>query len=370
MKFIKVILVLIVIALYGWLNYFVGASINHDLINSFGINIEYIIWAIFIIGTICTILIYGFYAKSVGTIIGKIGIYAFGFSTISFFLIVITNAMAKLIYSGQLVPKYFGMVQIAIIILVFVYGRYNVADTKIRNYDIKLGKKSSLDKLNVVLISDVHLGYFNDNKKFEKNVQRINNLNPDIVVIAGDLFDQNFAALQNNNETRNLFAQIKSKYGVYLCFGNHDSGQTYNDMKNFIKSTNVKLLEDEVVSFDNKFAIAGRRDLTPMGFSGEVRDKNWNQGINKDLPLIVLEHQPIYKDYDSTTDLILSGHTHKGQVFPFNLVTKRVFVNDYGYKKLENGIHTVVTCGLGTWGPPTRLGSKNEIVQINVEFSK
>ncbi|MGL4450032.1 MAG: metallophosphoesterase [Sarcina sp.] len=370
MKFIKVILVLIVIALYGWLNYFVGASINHDLINSFGINIDYIIWAIFIVGTICTVLIYGFYAKSMGTIVGKVGIYAFGFSTIAFFLIVITNAIAKLMYKGQVVPKYFSMIQIAIIILVFVYGRYNVADTKIRNYDIKLDKKSNLDKLNVVLISDVHLGYFNDNKRFNKNVERINSLKPDIVVIAGDLFDQNFASLQKNEETKKIFEKIKSKYGVYLCFGNHDSGPTYKDMKNFVDDSCINLLEDKAVTFDGEFIIAGRRDLTPMGYRGEARDKNWNAKLDKELPIIVLEHQPSYKEYDSSIDLILSGHTHKGQIFPFSLVTKRVFVNDYGYKKLDNGIHTVVTSGLGTWGPPVRIGSKNEIVQINVEFSK
>lgn len=369
MKFIKFILLIIVIGLYGELNYFVAQSINHDLIGAFRVNIEYIIWIIFIIGTICTILIYGFFDKNIGAFAGKIGIYAFGFSIISFFLILISNGIAEIVFRGKIDYKYFGVIQIIILILVFAYGRYNSSKVKIRKYDIKLNKKSDLDKLDIVLISDLHLGYFNDNKKFSMNVEKINSLNADIVVISGDLFDQNFAAVQHNEKTRRIFNSIKSKYGTYLSFGNHDSGPTYTAMKNFVLTTNINLLEDKAVNLNNSFIIAGRRDFSPIGFSGEARSDKWELEINKDLPLIVLEHQPMYKEYDNSTDIILSGHTHKGQIFPFNLVTKFYFENHYGYLKLKNGIHTVVTSGLGTWGPPIRIGSNNEIVKISVEFN-
>ncbi|MGL4990975.1 MAG: metallophosphoesterase [Sarcina sp.] len=369
MKFVKFILLIITIILYGSLNYFVAQSINHDLISSLSFNIEYLIWIVFIIGTICTILIYCFFDKNIGTFAGKIGIYAFGFSIMSFFLLLISDGIAEVIFEGKINYKYFGAIQIVILVLIFAYGRYNASKVKIRNYNIKLDKKSELDKLDVVLISDLHLGYFNDNKKFEKNIERINNLNADLVVISGDLFDQNFSALQHNEETKRIINSIKSKYGTYLSFGNHDSGPTYNAMKDFVLNTNVKLLEDGAISFDNKFIIAGRRDLSPVGFTGEIRDNKWNVGLNKNLPLIVLEHQPIYKEYHESTDLILSGHTHKGQIFPFNLATKFYFENHYGYLKLKNGIQTIVTSGLGTWGPPVRIGSNNEIVKIRVQFN-
>lgn len=204
MKFLKVILALIAIILYGLLNYFVASTLSHSLVSLFGININYIINAIFIIGTVCTILIYGFHARNVGTIIGKVGIYAFGFFVISFFIIIITDAIAELVYIGHTIPKSFGLIQFVILILVFAYGRYNIRDVRIKNYEVKVNKKSNLDNLNIVLISDLHLGYFNDNKRFKKNVERINNLNPDIVVIAGDFFDQNFASLQNNEKTKKL----------------------------------------------------------------------------------------------------------------------------------------------------------------------
>ncbi|MGL4740219.1 MAG: metallophosphoesterase [Sarcina sp.] len=369
MKFIKFILLFIMICLYGALNYFVAQSINHDMISFLNFNIEYLIWIVFIIGTICTILIYGFFDKNIGAFAGKIGIYAFGFSIMSFFLILISNGIAQIVFRGKIDYRYFGIIQIAVLILVFLYGRYNSSKVKIRNYAIKLDKNSDLDKLDIVLISDLHLGYFNDNKKFARNVERINNLNADIVVISGDLFDQNFAAVQHNEETKRIFNSIKSKYGTYLSFGNHDSGPTYNAMKDFVMTTNINLLEDKAINLDNKFIVAGRRDFSPIGFCGEARNNEWNVGVNKDLPLIVLEHQPMYKEYDSSTDIILSGHTHKGQIFPFNLATKLYFENHYGYLKLENGIHTVVTSGLGTWGPPVRIGSNNEIVKIRVEFN-
>ncbi|MGL4990667.1 MAG: metallophosphoesterase [Sarcina sp.] len=368
MKIIKYVLVTVLIFIYALINLFVMNTINNDLIRSLNLDIKFILEIIFIIGTLATILTYGFASKSVGGFMGKTGMYAFGFSIISFFLILITNLLAELIFWGNINYKYFGIVQIVILLGVFIYGRLNASNVKIRNYNIDINKKSELDKLNVVLISDLHLGYFNDNEKLLKNVERINKLSPDVVLIAGDLFDQNFASLQNNMITKEFLNEIKSKYGVYVTFGNHDSGPTYEQMKEFVLNSNMKLLEDEIINFENKFAIAGRRDLSPIGFSGDLRNDNWNLQMDKDLVLIVVDHQPIFKNYDENVDLIVSGHTHKGQIFPFGLITKKYFENDYGYAKLKSGIQSIVTSGLGTWGPPMRIGTNNEIVKINISF--
>ncbi len=369
MKIVKNIVMYIVVILYALMNIFIADTINTGLINAFGIHIRYILLLIFAVATILAIATYGLMSKNIGAITGKVGIYSFGFSIIAFFLILITDLIGKIIFDGNTHEKYFGIVQIIIILIIFLYGRYNASKVKITNYDIQVDKESDLEELNVILISDLHLGYFNDNKKFKRNVDIINSLEPDIVTIAGDLFDENFKAVQEAEETKEIFNSIESKYGTFLSFGNHDSGSTFKGMKSFVDSTNIKLLEDEIVSFDNKFAIAGRRDLSPMGFSGGTRQEIWNKDEIEDLPIILLEHQPIFKEYSKDdVDLILSGHTHKGQIFPFNLITKMHFENHYGYVKLKSGIQTIVTSGLGTWGPPIRLASRNEIAKITIRF--
>ncbi|WP_297635023.1 metallophosphoesterase [uncultured Clostridium sp.] len=371
MKILKNIAMIIFVVLYALMNVFIADTINRALINAFDINIEYILLILVVIGTIVAVITVGLLSKNVGAVTGKIGLYSFGFSVMAFFTILITDLIGKIVLGGTTHEKYFGVVQIIIILIVFLYGRYNAGKVKITNYDIQIDKESSLDKLEVILISDLHLGYFNDNKKFRRNVEKINSLKPDVVAIAGDLFDENFKALQGEDEAIEIFNKIKSTYGTYLSFGNHDAGRTFEGMKNFVQSTNIKLLEDETVTFDKKFAIGGRRDLSPMGFSGGTRHKDWNKDGVKDIPIILLDHQPIFKEYNKEdVDLILSGHTHKGQIFPFNLITKMHFENHYGYVKLKSGIQTIVTSGLGTWGPPVRLASRNEIVKINIRFNQ
>lgn len=370
MKVIKRLLICILIAIYTLINFYIVNTISREVMTLMGFNVDYILLIIFGIGTIATILTYGFTTKSVGAFIGKLGVYFLGISIIGFFLILITNLIGRILSLVNINYKYFAIVQLIIILLIFIYGRYNICRTTIKNYNIKIDKKSKINKLNIVLISDLHLGYFNDNKKLKRNVDLINYLKPDLVVIAGDLFDQNFESLQKSEETKKIFDSIQSTYGIYLALGNHDAGSTYNSMKRFIEETKINLLEDMSTVFDEKFVIVGRKDLTPIGASGGKRAKSWDAGINHNLPIIVLDHQPIYKEYNQTVDLILSGHTHKGQIFPFNLITKKYFENHYGYLKLKSGIQTIVTSGLGTWGPPMRIGSKNEIVKIDIEFEK
>ncbi|MGL5614729.1 MAG: metallophosphoesterase [Sarcina sp.] len=371
MKIISNIMMGIFIILYALANVFIVDTINKDLISSFDINIKYILMILIVLGTIIAVATLGLLSKNVGSIIGKVGLYFFGFSVIAFFTILITDLIGKILLRGTGQEKYFSLMQIIIILAIFLYGRFNASRIKIAKYDIKINKKSDLDNLQISLISDLHLGYFNTNEKLRKNINKINSLNPDIVVIAGDLFDENFKALQNPEETKKIFNSLKSTYGTYLIFGNHDSGKTFKEMKAFVESTNIRLLEDETVFFNREFAIAGRRDLSPMGFSGGSRQPIWNKENRNDIPIILLDHQPDFNEYKKEdVDLILSGHTHKGQIFPFNLITKMYYKNHYGYLKLKSGIETIVTSGLGTWGPPIRLASRNEIAEINIKFNK
>jgi len=265
-----------------------------------------------------------------------------------------------------------GWVVIALVAGMAVYGAYNGRQIKQASYAVHIAKETSLKELNIVLISDTHLGYQNDDKWLTKIVNTINTLEPDIVVMAGDIFNDNFRALSNPDEAIRSLQSIKSKYGVYACWGNHDGGKTLNAMLRFLEQGNVKVLQDEYAVIEDKFIIVGRKDSSPIGNQGETRKELAYvlEGINASLPIIVLDHNPAnIKEYGSEIDLIISGHTHRGQFFPANLFTHRIFTVDYGhYQKDDNSPHVIVTSGVGVWGPPLRMGTDNEIVSILVEF--
>ncbi|OJG74848.1 hypothetical protein RV12_GL002265 [Enterococcus quebecensis] len=260
----------------------------------------------------------------------------------------------------------------ALIIILFCYGSWQAQQIKTMNYQVTLNKagNSGQKKIKAVLISDVHLGYVNNLKKLKKIVTQINQMNPDIVFISGDLFDGNFNALQDPEGIKQQFRRLSSTYGTYMCWGNHDAGETFDQMKELVESGNITLLEDEMTVVADEILVVGRKDSRPIG-SQEGNRKSIQEQFTKvgnQLPKIILDHQPSNIDeYEYANELILSGHTHKGQIFPFNLVTKAYFTVDYGYyRKDKNSPQVIVSSGVCTWGPPMRLGTQSEIVQIDM----
>ncbi len=196
-------------------------------------------------------------------------------------------------------------------------------------------------------------------------------MEPDIVCIAGDIFNGNIYALHNPSGTLDLLKSINAKYGVYACLGNHDGGKTFREITRFLEEGNIKLLNDEHVTIDNRLVLAGRVDSSPIGGFDGLKRKNFadiKTSINTDLPVIVMDHNPLNMgQYGNEIDLILSGHTHRGQIFPANLVTRVMYTIDYGrYQKDEDSPNVIVTSGVGTWGMPMRIGSNNEIVVISL----
>lgn len=252
--------------------------------------------------------------------------------------------------------------------LVIVYGTYNANKIELVNYDANIG----LDKnLKAILISDIHLGAVKSEERMPRIVETINAQNPDIVFMAGDIFDSNFHSIRNREEAIKNFKNIKSKLGVYACIGNHDAGKTFEDMRQFLKDANVKLLLDEYIRVDD-FIVGGRIDGTPIGtISHMERSDEYSvpsEFKSKNLPVIVMDHNPInINKYDETIDLILSGHTHKGQLFPANIITNIIYEVDYGYYEKKNGTKVIVSSGVGTWGMPVRVGSNCEVVVINIK---
>jgi predicted MPP superfamily phosphohydrolase len=279
-----------------------------------------------------------------------------------------------------------------------IYGMYHARQLQKVTYSIKVNQQaSSLSDLNIVQVSDLHLGNIYGNNFLSRLVNDINQLEPDIVCITGDIFDNNFNALSDPEEGVRILSSIQSTYGTFACLGNHDTGNTFDLMLDFLEQCNIKVLMDEYMVIEDKFVIVGRDDSSPIGYQGglqrgklsdimevtsvnsmEVTNVNSAEdtGVNDnsftshDLPVIVMDHQPSnISEYGDETALLMFGHTHKGQMFPFSFITNAMFVVDHGhYQKDANSPHVIVTSGAATWGPPIRVGTDSEVVNIKMQF--
>ena len=299
--------------------------------------------------------------------------YALGFLA---YVVIITNAVSLLLFALRLthliqfpVSRSVRLVSTALSMLLAVgltvFGAVHAANIQIRRYHVRLGlEQAGMETIRLVLLSDIHLGYVIEEKHLANIVSAVNALKPDIICIAGDIFDGDITSLKNPGKLMGLFGKMESEYGVYACLGNHDAGDGYQQMLDFLDGAGVRVLMDEAVVIDRRFVLAGRRDSSPIGAHGDSRRKLEVLPDAGPLP----DHQPGNLDeYGSETDLILCGHTHQGQMFPFNLITNAVFDVDYGYYRANaTAPQVIVTSGAGTWGPPLRVATDNEIAEIDL----
>ena len=177
--------------------------------------------------------------------------------------------------------------------------------------------------------------------------------------------------MRNPEKAIDLLKSIDTAYGVYACMGNHDAGRTFPEMQRFLEQSNIVLLNDEHITINDRFVLVGRLDSSPIGgFGGLERAciADIMASIDSELPIIVMDHSPAHlREYGNEFDLLLFGHTHRGQFFPMNLITKLMFTVDYGYyQDNPDSPHAIVTSGVSTWGIPIRIGTNNEIVCITI----
>lgn len=270
-------------------------------------------------------------------------------------------------------PLYTGVSIVLILLIVLSYGTINGRNIKITNYQLTIPKASNISQLHAVLVSDIHLGVLIDNKRLAEIVDKINELEPDVVFLAGDIFEENINRLKEKQQFGDTFRQLDAKYGVFAIPGNHEYiGGSAENVAQFFKESNIKTLRDDYTKVADSFYVLGRDDLSAGRFN-QVKRQDLSaimKGVDKALPVILLDHQPSGLDeaQQAGVDLQLSGHTHQGQFFPFNLVTDRIFEVDWGYLKKGN-LQVVVSSGAATWGPPIRIATRSEIVSIKIMFS-
>ena len=262
-----------------------------------------------------------------------------------------------------------GIITLSIISVIFIAGYINAKNPRIKNLNITINKKQiGFDKLNIVAVSDIHLGTMVNKAKIKRLIHNIKQLNPDIVLIAGDIIDDNIKVVKHY-DLLNWFNDLNPKYGVYSCMGNHEYiGRAYTDLDYFEKN-GIHMLKDRTIKIDDKFYIIGRDDIEGRVFSGKKRKSldELTRDIDFKLPVFLLDHQPrkLEKTAEFAVDLQFSGHTHSGQIWPLNYLTGLLFEEDWGYLKKKN-THFYISSGYGTAVIPIRVGNKPEIVNIKV----
>jgi predicted MPP superfamily phosphohydrolase len=197
-------------------------------------------------------------------------------------------------------------------------------------------------------------------------VRTINEHQPDLVVLVGDIFDGNPEPVISKDMGA-VFNHLQTRYGVFFANGNHERGGERGQVAvNYLASRGIQPLLDTVVLIDNSFYLAGRIDRSTRTRKTAT---DLLHGVDMQLPVIMLDHQPynLEEAEQAGVDLQLSGHTHHGQLFPLNYITKKIYEQDWGYLK-KGKTNFYVSCGTGTWGPPVRTAGYSEVVIVDLEF--
>ncbi len=260
---------------------------------------------------------------------------------------------------------------VLLVALIVVAGYINALNPRIRTVEISIPKQANgLESLNAVVMSDIHLGTIIGNGRLERIVNKVNGLNPDIILLPGDILDEDLEPVIRQNAGATL-EQLSAPMGVFGVMGNHEYIGGAEPAYRYLTEHGIKMLRDSVVKVNDSFFLVGREDFQKGRFAGKERlsIEELMEGVDKNLPVIVLDHQPYHPEKAAAAgaDLMLSGHTHNGQLWPLNFITDGMFVIGYGLGQVD-GMQMYVSNGVGTWGPPLRIGNRPEIVNLKIRF--
>ncbi len=371
---------LIVIAIYTGVNWFVFNRGSHALSGTgYQALFAWIYWLLagsFVAGMVLERTNPGSFASAV-SFVGSFWLAIFFYLLMSLLVIdlvrlfqYLTHLIPQEFLQYPLLPQRLFVLVAGAALFISLAGFINARIPAIRDISLDLSKgKDTTDSLKVVMVSDVHLGAIIGKKQAAGLVKRINAQQPDLVLIAGDLVDHNPDPVIME-DMGSIFETIQSTYGVYAIAGNHEFIGHAEKSISYFEKHGVKYLRDTLITIADKIQLAGRDDKDKPRFTGEARKPLQVILLNRkaDLPLILMDHQPVeyQQAADAKVDLMLSGHTHKGQLWPLSYVTNAMFENHYGlYQKAGSWFYT--SSGYGSWGPPVRVGHRPELVVFQLK---
>ena len=252
-------------------------------------------------------------------------------------------------------------------IFIAIYGSFEAKNIRTERVTIRSPKiAESTGRLRIVQISDVHLGLIVRKERLEKILKEVKGVEPDLLVSTGDLVDGQINGLPGLAE---LLRDINPRYGKFAITGNHEFYAGLKQAMDFTEKAGFTILRGEGLTIAGLFNIAGVDDPAGKnyGLFREVEEKKLLSGLPTEKFTLFLKHRPFLdRNAIGLFDLQLSGHTHKGQIFPLGLITRLFYPADSGYLALQNNSHLYVSRGSGTWGPPIRFLSPPEVTMIEI----
>jgi predicted MPP superfamily phosphohydrolase len=267
--------------------------------------------------------------------------------------------------------KWIGSVA-ALVVVMVLWGAWNAwRGPKLKMFSIDRAQRyGGGRKTRIVQISDVHLGLILGVDFLAKLVERINALKPDLVLITGDLFDPEFP---HDDQAAAGLGRIRATEGVFAVSGNHEF---YSGMKRYftmMEKAGIPVLDSELITTASGLQVAGIHDPTANRFTLLGLGSDMGKAvrvIDPSRPSILMAHQPKHLEpaAEARIDLIFSGHTHAGQIFPFWFLVRAVFRYISGLYRLGPDTELIVNTGTGFWGPPMRLGTDSQIVVADLSW--
>jgi predicted MPP superfamily phosphohydrolase len=251
-------------------------------------------------------------------------------------------------------------------------GFINAIIPVVTRYDISINKSAGeIKTLRIAAVSDIHLGSIIRKRSIKKLSGILNGLKPDLVLLLGDIVDGELGPVLRDDLLQ-YFTCPKCTDGMYAITGNHEFIGGADRTIPYIESKGIRILKDEVVTLEGGIQMIGRIDRDSRRFYRKERQPldSLIAKVDTTRPVILLDHQPFHLGEAASkgVDLELSGHTHNGQIWPLNYLTARIYELSYGYLK-KGSTHFIVSSGYGLWGPRVRLGSRSEVLLINISFT-
>jgi predicted MPP superfamily phosphohydrolase len=252
-------------------------------------------------------------------------------------------------------------------LVMVIAGIINFNTIRRTDYQVTIpAEQSDINHLKIAFASDFHLEENTPVRFVERFVKEIEIINPDLMLFGGDIVEGDRRD-EKMEHFEKLLSSITTRYGVFGVPGNHEH-YARQDKGSFFNKAGIDILSDSVVIIDGSFILAGRNDshATTRKSAEEIM-----RTIPDSLPAILMDHRPTEIDQISRTsaDVVFSGHTHNGQLFPINFITRRVYELSYGYLK-KGETHFFVSSGIRLWGPPVRTVGKSEILVVDISFAK
>ncbi len=249
------------------------------------------------------------------------------------------------------------------VLCLLAYGNCRYRHPDINRISVQLEKPLSCPEVKVVAVSDVHLGIGTGKKALKRYVDMINAENPDVIIIGGDLIDSSAEPLVRERMDEEL-TMLRAPMGIYMVPGNHEYISGISGCEAFLKDTPVVLLRDSVVSLPCGLQIIGRDDRFSAGRKNVAELLAF---ADTSKPVFLVDHQPygLAENDALGIDVQFSGHTHGGQLWPGNLIVKKLYEQPDGWRKWENAF-IYVSSGLSLWGPPFRIGTSSDMAVLTL----